>query len=65
MHAKVSETMTGWKRILLKPLDPLLSKSGAGTLLPIRVGGTRSSPQFGLELGRKKEGAADRETAQR
>jgi hypothetical protein len=65
LHAKVSETMTGWKRILLKPLDPLLSKSGAGTLLPIRVGGTRSSPQFGLELGRRKEGSADRETAQR
>jgi hypothetical protein len=50
---------------VLKPLDPLLSKSGAGTLLPIRIGGTRSSPQFGLELGRKKEGAADRASSQR
>jgi hypothetical protein len=65
LQAKVSETMTGWKRIVLKPIDPLLSKSGAGTLLPIRIGGTRSSPEFGLELGRKKEGNGDRQTAAR
>jgi hypothetical protein len=52
LQAKVSETMTGWKRIVLKPIDPLLSKAGAGTLLPIRIGGTRSSPEFGLELKR-------------
>jgi hypothetical protein len=65
LQAKASETMTGWKRIVLKPIDPLLSKSGAGVLLPIRIGGTRSSPQFGLEFGRKKDGAADRRAAAR
>jgi hypothetical protein len=65
LHAKVSETMTGWKRIVLKPIDPLLSKSGAGTLLPIRIGGTRKTPQFGLDLGRKRENSADRQAAAR
>jgi hypothetical protein len=65
LHAKASQTMTGWKRIALKPIDPLLSKSGAGTLLPIRVGGTRSSPEFGLELGHKRESAADRQATAR
>jgi hypothetical protein len=46
LQAKVSQTMTGWKRIVLRPIDPLLSKAGAGTLLPIRVTGTRAQPHF-------------------
>jgi hypothetical protein len=53
LEAKVSQTMTGWKRWALKPVDPFFSKNGAGTFLPIKVGGTRESPQFGLD--RKKE----------
>jgi hypothetical protein len=52
LQAKVSQTMTGWKRIVLKPVDPLLSKAGAGTLLPIRITGTRTEPHFGLDRGR-------------
>jgi hypothetical protein len=65
LHAKVSEMVSGWKRIVLKPIDPLLNKSGAGTLLPIRIGGTRNSPQFGLELRHKQESAADRRATSR
>jgi hypothetical protein len=65
LQARASETVSGWKRIVLKPIDPLLSKAGAGTLLPIRIGGTRSSPQFGLEFGKKRESAADRQAAAR
>jgi hypothetical protein len=53
LEARVSETMTGWKRIVLKPVDPFFAKKGAGTLLKIAVTGERASPRFGLDLGRK------------
>jgi hypothetical protein len=61
LQAKVSQTMTGWKRIALKPADPFFSKRGAGTLLPIKITGTRQKPEFGLDRGSKqKAGFADR-----
>jgi hypothetical protein len=61
LQAKASQTMTGWKRIALKPVDPLLSRAGAGTLLPIEITGTRAQPHFGLDRGRKgKANTADR-----
>ena len=59
LQAKVSQTQTGWKRILLKPVDPFFSKKGAGTFLPIKVTGTRRNPEFGLDR-EKKEGSAAR-----
>ncbi|MBI1898703.1 MAG: hypothetical protein HYZ57_09955 [Acidobacteria bacterium] len=52
LQAKVSQTMTGWKRWFLKPADPFFSKHGAGTYLPIRVTGTREKPEFGLDRGK-------------
>jgi hypothetical protein len=55
LQAKVSQTMTGWKRIVLKPVDPFFSKDGAGTLLPIQVVGDRSAPKFGLDRRKKDE----------
>jgi hypothetical protein len=58
LEAKVSQTMTGWKRWALKPVDPFFSKNGAGTFLPIRVSGTRQSPQFGLDRKKEPEPAA-------
>jgi len=68
LQAKVSQTMTGWKRIALKPVDPFFSKAGAGTLLPIKVTGTRGKPEFGLDRSAKqktrgKTGVADRRLA--
>jgi hypothetical protein len=51
LQARVSETMTGWKRWVLKPVDPFFAKEGAGTLLKIAVTGTRSNPKFGLDKG--------------
>ena len=54
LRAKVSQTMTGWKRWALKPVDPVFSKGGAGTLLRIKVGGTPKEPKFGLDRGRKE-----------
>lgn len=56
LEAKVSETMTGWKRWALKPIDPFFSKQGAGTLLHIKVEGTAKEPKFGLDLFRKNAG---------
>lgn len=49
LQAKVSQTVSGWKRWALKPIDPLFSKRGAGTFLPIKVDGTSQHPQFGLD----------------
>jgi hypothetical protein len=53
MKAKLSNMMTGWKSVLLKPVDPFFSKHGAGTELPVKVTGTRSAPHFGLDFGHK------------
>jgi hypothetical protein len=55
LQAKVSQTQTGWKRIVLKPIDPFFSKDGAGTLLPIAVTGSRSAPKFGLDKKKKDQ----------
>lgn len=55
LDAKLSQVMTGWKSVLLKPVDPFFSKHGAGTELPFKVTGTRSEPKFGLDLGQKGE----------
>jgi hypothetical protein len=55
LDAKVSQMTTGWKSILLKPVDPFFSKHGAGTEVPIRITGTKSEPHFGLDFGHKDE----------
>jgi len=56
LRAKVSQTMTGWKRWALKPVDPLFAKNGAGTFLHVRVEGSSQNPKFGLDR-RGKNGA--------
>jgi hypothetical protein len=55
LEAKLSQTMTGWKSILLKPVDPFFNKHGAGTELPFKITGIRSEPRFGLDFGYKEE----------
>lgn len=54
MQAKLSQTMTGFKSLLLKPVDPFFQKGGAGAVLPIKITGTRQNPSFGLELRRQR-----------
>ncbi len=49
LDAKVSDTMTGAKHVLLKPFDPLFKKHGAGTWLPVEVTGTRDKPDIKLQ----------------
>jgi AsmA-like C-terminal region len=51
LDAKLSQMVTGWKSILLKPADPFFSKNGAGTEIPVKIDGTKSDPHFGLDLG--------------
>jgi hypothetical protein len=49
LQARLSKTMTGWKRILLTPIDPFFAKDGAGTVLGVAVTGSRKNPEFGLD----------------
>jgi hypothetical protein len=50
MDAHASEMVTGWKRIPLKILDPILAKDGAGTVLPIHIFGPVTKPEFKVEM---------------
>lgn len=52
MNATVSQMVGGWKGLLLKPADRFFRKDGAGTQVPIHVGGTRDAPDFGVDLGK-------------
>jgi hypothetical protein len=52
MDAKISDTQTGWKHLLLKVVDPLFSKQGGGSRIPIKIAGKRSDPSFGLDKSR-------------
>jgi hypothetical protein len=52
LQAKVSQTTTGIKSLLLKAIDPLFEREGAGTVLPIKITGTRGEPSFRLEVGK-------------
>ncbi len=55
LDAKLSQMTTGWKSLLLKPVDRFFSKDGAGTEVPVKVTGTESDPHFGLDYGHKDE----------
>jgi len=58
LDAKLSQMTTGWKSILLRPVDRFFQKDGAGTEIPFRVDGTRSAPRFGLDFGHKDAAAS-------
>jgi hypothetical protein len=57
LQAKLSQTTTGFKSLLLKAVDPFFAKKGAGAVLPIKIQGTGDSPSFGLDFGHKKNTA--------
>jgi hypothetical protein len=53
MHATVSQAAGGGvKSVLLKVVDPLFRRDGAGAVLPIRIRGSRNEPKFGLDFRR-------------
>jgi hypothetical protein len=51
MDAKISQTVTGFKSILLKGVDPLFRRNGR-TVVPLTISGTRNDPQFGVNVRR-------------
>ena len=46
MQATLSDTQSGMKHLLLKPVDPLFKKDGAGFEVPITIAGTRDHPSI-------------------
>jgi hypothetical protein len=51
MQATISQAAGGGvKSVFLKIVDPFFKKKGAGTVLPIRVRGTREDPKIGLDV---------------
>ena len=52
LDAKVSQMTTGIKSLLLRPVDRIFERDGAGTVLPIRISGTRGDPKFTLDIGK-------------
>jgi AsmA-like C-terminal region len=55
MQATVSRMVGGWRGLLLMPFDRIFQKNGAGTEVPFKINGTKSDPQFGLDLDRLKK----------
>jgi hypothetical protein len=55
LDAHVSQMVTGWRSVLLKTVDPLFAKNGAGTQVPIHITGTRSDPRIGLDFHHKDQ----------
>ncbi len=53
MDATISRAAGGGvKAFFLKAVDPLFRKKGAGAIVPIKIGGTKDDPKFGLDVGR-------------
>jgi hypothetical protein len=53
LDAKISQTTTGLKSLLLKAVDPLFKqKDGSGSVIPIKISGSRKAPNFGLDVRR-------------
>jgi len=55
MQAKLSQTVTGKKSFFLKLADPFFKRDGAGSVVPIRISGTRDAPKFALDLFHKSD----------
>ena len=56
LQAPVSQTVTGFKSVLLRLVDPLFRKNGAGAEIPIKIEGPRKKPKFGLDVGKMVPG---------
>ena len=50
LQAHVSDTMSGAKRVLLKPIDPIFARHHAGTYLPVNVTGDKDHPHIKLDV---------------
>ena len=54
MDAKLSQTMTGWKSVVLKPFDHLFKGPDGGAEIPIKITGTRENPAFATDFHDKE-----------
>ena len=52
LQAKVSQTLRGIKSLLLKPIDRLFERNGAGTVVPLKITGTRAEPSIQVDFGK-------------
>ena len=52
LHAKVSQTIRGVRSLLLKPIDRLFERDGAGTVVPLTITGSRADPSFQVDFGK-------------
>jgi hypothetical protein len=54
MDATISQTQRGWKKLVLKIVDPFFRRKDGkdGSAIPFKISGKRSDPQFGLDYGR-------------
>lgn len=53
LKATISQAAGGGvKSVLLKAVDPLFKRDGAGAVIPVTIRGTRNDPKFGLDFGR-------------
>lgn len=51
LAATMSRTLTGAPRFLMRPIDPLFNRQGAGTRLVVDVRGTRAAPVVDFDVG--------------
>jgi hypothetical protein len=49
LQAKLSQTTTGMKSFFLKAVDPFFKGKDAGTVVAIKITGTKDNPSFGLD----------------
>lgn len=52
LDASLRETTSGAKAILATIAQPFFRRKGGGSSIPIRIGGTRAKPSFGLDVKR-------------
>jgi hypothetical protein len=50
LQAELSQTMTGWKSVVLKPFDHFFEGKNGGAEIPIKIMGTRDHPSFGTDF---------------
>jgi hypothetical protein len=59
LRAKLSQTTTGFRSFFLKAVDPFFKGKDAGSVLPIKITGSRQKPSFGLALHQKNNRSAE------
>ena len=57
LDAKLSQTTTGIKSLVLKPIDPFFRSKDGGTRLPVKISGTKDHPSFGWDRGNDEDQA--------